>query len=146
MTADFFTQMRTMMTLQRMQVNEMAIAKQENLPKLLTTRDVIRFATVQGAKDLKIDGKTSSLTPGKEADIIPLDATAINVAPLNHVTGAMVTLMERSNVDSVFVAGKVRKWKGKLLDADIPKLRTELEASRDYLFDAAKVKRDMFRV
>ena len=58
----------------------------------------------------------------------------------------MVTLMERSNVDSVFVAGKVRKWKGKLLDADIPKLRTELEASRDYLFDAAKVKRNMFRV
>ena len=109
MTADFFTQMRTMMTLQRMQVNEMAIAKQENLPKLLTTRDVIRFATVQGAKDLKIDGKTGSLTPGKEADIILLDATAINVAPLNHVTGAMVTLMERSNVDSVFVAGKVRK-------------------------------------
>ena len=146
MTADFFTQMRTMMTLQRMQVNEMAIAKQENLPKLLTTRDVIRFATVQGAKDLKIDGKTGSLTPGKEADIILLDATAINVVPLNHVTGAMVTLMERSNVDSVFVAGKVRKWKGKLLDADIPKLRTELEASRDYLFDAAKVKWDMFRV
>jgi len=109
MTADFFTQMRTMMTLQRMQVNEMAIAKQENLPKLLTTRDVIRFATVQGAKDLKIGGKTGSLTPGKEADIILLDATAINVAPLNHVTGAMVTLMERSNVDSVFVAGKVRK-------------------------------------
>ena len=109
MTADFFTQMRTMMTLQRMQVNEMAIAKQENLPKLLTTRDVIRFATVQGAKDLKIGGKTGSLTPGKEADIILLDATAINVAPLNHVTGAVVTLMERSNVDSVFVAGKVRK-------------------------------------
>ena len=109
MTADFFTQMRTMMTLQRMQVNEMAIAKQENLPKLLTTRDVIRFATVQGAKDLKIGGKTGSLTPGKEAGIILLDATAINVAPLNHVTGAMVTLMERSNVDSVFVAGKVRK-------------------------------------
>jgi cytosine/adenosine deaminase-related metal-dependent hydrolase len=109
MTAYFFTQMRTMMTLQRMQVNEMAIAKQENLPKLLTTRDVIRFATVQGAKDLKIGGKTGSLTPGKEADIILLDATAINVAPLNHVTGAMVTLMERSNVDSVFVAGKVRK-------------------------------------
>jgi 5-methylthioadenosine/S-adenosylhomocysteine deaminase len=57
-----------------------------------------------------------------------------------------VTLMERSNVDSVFVAGIVRKWKGKLLDADIPKLRTELEASRGHLFDAAKVKRDMFRV
>ena len=145
MTADFFTQMRSVMTLQRMLVNEMAIAKKENLPALLTTRDLIRFATVQGAKDLKLDAKIGTLTPGKEADIILLDATAINVAPLNHVTGAVVTLMERSNVDSVIVAGKVRKWKGRLLDADIPKLRTELEASRDYLFDAAKVERDLFR-
>lgn len=146
MTADFFTQMRSIMTLQRMQVNEMAIAKQEKLPALLSTRDVIKYATIQGAKDLKIDKKTGSLTPGKEADIILLDATAINVAPLNHVPGAVVTLMERSNVDSVIVAGKVRKWKGNLLDADIPKLRKDLEASRDYLFDAAKVKRDLFRI
>ena len=50
-----------------------------------------------------------------------------------------------SNVDTVMLAGKIRKWKGKLLDADLPKLRTELEASRDYLFNAAGVKRDLFR-
>jgi 5-methylthioadenosine/S-adenosylhomocysteine deaminase len=146
MTADFFTQMRSVMTLQRMLVNEMALAKKESLPDLLTSRDLIRFATVQGAKDLKLDSKVGTLTPGKEADIVLLDATAINVAPLNHVPGAVVTLMERSNVDSVIVAGKVRKWKGTLLDADIPKLRGDLEASRDYLFDAAKVERDLFRV
>ena len=86
------------------------------------------------------------MTPGKEADIILLDATAINVAPLNHVPGAVVTLMERSNVDTVMVAGKIRKWRGELLDVDVPKLRAELEASRDYLFEAAGVRRDLFRV
>jgi cytosine/adenosine deaminase-related metal-dependent hydrolase len=145
MTADFFTQMRTMMTLQRGLVNEMALAGEQNLPELLTARDVIRFATVNGARHLRLDGKVGSLTPGKEADIILLDATAINVAPLNHVPGAVVTLMERSNVDTVMVAGKVRKWKGQLLDADIAKLRGELEASRDYLFEAAGVQRDLFR-
>jgi len=47
-----------------------------------------------------------------------LDARGINVAPLNHVPGAVVTLMERSNVDTVIVAGKIRKWKGQLLDVD----------------------------
>ena len=79
------------------------------------------------------------------SDIVLLDDTAINVTPLNHVPGAVVTLMERSNVDTVMVAGKVRKWKGKLLDADIARLRGELEASRDYLFQAAGVPRDLFR-
>jgi cytosine/adenosine deaminase-related metal-dependent hydrolase len=67
------------------------------------------------------------------------------VTPLNHVPGAVVTLMERSNVDSVMVAGKLRKWKGKLLDVDLPKLKQELEASRDHLFEAAGVAKDLFR-
>ena len=73
-----------------------------------------------------------------------LDANSINVAPLNHAPGAVVTLMERSNVDTVIVAGKIRKWKGQLLDVDLPKLRSELEASRDYLFETAQVERDLF--
>jgi 5-methylthioadenosine/S-adenosylhomocysteine deaminase len=115
------------------------------VPELLTSRDVIRFATVQGAKDLKLDRKVGSLTPGKEADILLLDATALNVAPLNHVPGAVVTLMDRSNVDTVIVAGKVRKWKGRLLSANLAKLRGELEVSRDYLFKAADVRQDLFR-
>jgi cytosine/adenosine deaminase-related metal-dependent hydrolase len=116
------------------------------LPELLTCRDVLRFATVEGARTLKLDKKVGSLSPGMEADLILLNATAINVAPLNHVPGAIVTLMERSNVDTVIVAGKIRKWNGAMLDVDLRKLRGELEASRDYLFDAAKVDKDLFRV
>ena len=52
-------------------------------------RDVLRFATINGAKTLRLDGKIGSLKPGKEADIIILDATALNVAPLNNVPGAV---------------------------------------------------------
>jgi hypothetical protein len=62
------------------------------------------------------------------------------------VPGAVVSLMERSNVETVIVAGKVRKWKGRLLDADLGKLRRELEASRDYLFEAAYITQDLFRL
>jgi cytosine/adenosine deaminase-related metal-dependent hydrolase len=145
MTADPFTQMRGAFTLQRAHVNERALAGEKELPPLLSSADVIRFATLEGAKGLKLDHKTGSLTPGKEADIILLDAGAINVTPLNHVPGAVVTLMDRTNVDTVMVAGKIRKWKGELLDVDLPKLRGELEASRDYLFEAAGVERDLFR-
>ena len=144
MTADFFTQMRATLTLQRALVNEMAIAGDPNPPALLTSRDVIRFATVEGAKALRLDRKVGTLAPGKEADIILLDAEAINVAPLNNVPGAVVTLMDRSNVETVLVAGRVRKWKGKLLDADLPKLRSELVASRDYVFAKAGVERKLF--
>ncbi len=74
-----------------------------------------------------------------------MDAAALNVAPLNHVPGAVVTLMERSNVASVLVAGQVKKWQGEILGFDLPKLRGELKASRDYLFAAAGMERDLFR-
>lgn len=145
MTADMFTQMRSAITLQRMIANERAL-RGEDYPRLLSAMDVLRFATVEGARGLKLEHKTGSLTPGKEADIILLDATAINVAPLNHVPGAVVTLMERSNVSTVICAGEVRKWQGSLLGQDVEKLRRELEQSRDYLFEKAGVEQDLFRV
>src|SRR5260221_7440786 len=73
MTADFFTQMRVAMNMQRAVVNEM-ILEQGNFyppqqcptpapgtPALLTTRDVLRYATMNGAKALRLDNKYGSL-------------------------------------------------------------------------------------
>jgi 5-methylthioadenosine/S-adenosylhomocysteine deaminase len=159
MTADFFTQMRSAMTMQRLVINQAVLdtgdfvtfptgtwpAFPANLPPLLNARDVLRFATINGAKGLRLDHKVGSLTPSKEADILILNANSINVAPLNHVPGAVVTLMDRTNVETVIVAGKIRKWKGELLDVNLPRLRSQLEASRDFLFDAAGVEPNLFR-
>jgi 5-methylthioadenosine/S-adenosylhomocysteine deaminase len=149
LTADMFTQMRSAMALQRMFINGRALGEngvgETDLPPLLTTRDVLNFATINGARDLKLERKVGSLTPGKEADVILLDAEAINVAPLNHAPGAVVSLMERSNVETVLVAGKVRKWKGRLVDANLGRLRRDLEASRDDLFARAGIQKDLFR-
>ena len=105
---------------------------------------MLRYATMNGAKALRLDSKVGSLTKGKEADIIILDATALNVAPLNQVPGAVVSLMDRTNVETVIVAGKVRKWKGQLQDVNLDKLRSQLEASRDYIFQAAGIPQDLF--
>jgi hypothetical protein len=53
--------------------------------------------------------------------------------------------MERSNVETVICAGRIRKWKGRLLNANLNRLRRELENSRDYLFSAAGVAQNLFR-
>jgi cytosine/adenosine deaminase-related metal-dependent hydrolase len=169
MTADFFTQMRVCMNMQRVLVNQMVLNQgfppdpidwglppaaaanpwpygpyPDDIPPLLTTRDVLRYATMNGAKHLRLEKKVGSLTPGKEADIIILDAEAINVAPLNQVPGAVVSLMDRTNVETVIVAGKIRKWKGKLLDVDLRHLRRQLENSRDDIFAKAGIPQDLF--
>jgi cytosine/adenosine deaminase-related metal-dependent hydrolase len=98
LTADMFTQMRATMGLQRALVNQIvldSVPTETNpypppppgTPPLLRTQDVLRYATIEGARDLRLDHKVGALTPGKEADIIILDAEAINVAPLNIVPG-----------------------------------------------------------
>jgi 5-methylthioadenosine/S-adenosylhomocysteine deaminase len=160
MTADFFTQMRSAMTMQRLVVNQKILELgtfsppftsqwplppyPADIPPLLNARDVLRFATINGAKALRLDGKTGSLTPGKEADIIILDGNHLNVFPINNVPGAVVTLMGRSNVETVIVAGKVRKWKGKLLDVDLGRMRRELENTRDFLYVAVGRPQNLF--
>lgn len=144
MTADMFTQMRGLITLQRMFANAAALEGVADFPALMQPMDAIRHATIAGAEGLKLGKVTGSLTPGKAADIVLLDARAINVAPLNNVAGAVVTLMERSNVDTVIVDGQVKKWQGQLIGFDIDRLRTELEASRDYIFAQAGVDVDLF--
>jgi 5-methylthioadenosine/S-adenosylhomocysteine deaminase len=158
MTADFFTQMRSAMTMQRLVINQMVLntgdfvtfptgtwpAFPAGVPRLLNARDVLRFATINGARHLRLDSKTGSLKVGKEADIIILDGTNLNVLPMNNVPGAVVTLMDRTNVETVIVAGKIRKWNGELLDVNLDSLRPQLAATRDFLYSATGVPQNPF--
>jgi 5-methylthioadenosine/S-adenosylhomocysteine deaminase len=131
MTTDFFTVMRSAFTVQRFLINERAFKGEQNLPARLTSRDVLEFATIEGARVAHLDHKVGSLTPGKEADVIMLRTDDINLFPLNNAPGAVVTLMDTSNVDTVFVAGKIMMWKGKLVGVDLAKLRRLAERARD---------------
>jgi 5-methylthioadenosine/S-adenosylhomocysteine deaminase len=143
MSADMFTVMRSTFTLQRALLNERALAGEQNLPRLLTCRDVLEMATIEGARVSHLDQKVGTLTPGKEADIIMLRTDAINVTPLNNAPGAVVTLMDTSNVDTVLIAGKIVKRNGKLVGVDLNHIRRTVEASRDAVLARAKYPRSV---
>jgi 5-methylthioadenosine/S-adenosylhomocysteine deaminase len=136
--SDFFTQMRTNFFLQRMQVFTRERAKESNVPPLMTVKDIVEVATIGGARANWLEKRTGSLTPGKEADVILLAANTINVMPLNHAYGSVVLGMDTSNVEAVFVGGRVKKWKGQLVGVSIDQLRTRAEQSRDYIVAQAK--------
>ena len=133
MSADMFTMMRSCFLLQRAALNERSIQGEKDLPKLLTARDVIAMATVQGARDCALDKKVGTLTPGKEADIVMLRADTIDSFPLNNAYGAIITGMDTSNVDTVMVAGKIVKRHGKLVGVDLARLRKDATQARDYI-------------
>jgi 5-methylthioadenosine/S-adenosylhomocysteine deaminase len=131
--SEFFAQMRAVFTLQRMLLLARQRAGETNLPNLLTVREVIELATIEGAKDNRLDQKVGTLTPGKEADIIMLRMDQINVMPVNNVYGAIVLGMDTSNVDTVFIGGKLRKSKGKLVGVDLNRVSRLVHESREYI-------------
>jgi 5-methylthioadenosine/S-adenosylhomocysteine deaminase len=131
---DFFTQMRTIFSLQKNEVWARRLAGDKNPPKFLTVREVLEFATIEGARANGLDKKIGSLTPGKEADIIMLRTDRLNVMPMNNAVGAVVTSMTAANVDTVLIAGKVVKRNGRLVGVDmnrIARLTREAQA-RNY--------------
>ena len=80
MAADMFTQMRSVFTLQRALLNDRSIRGEKDLPPLLNARDLIEFATLQGARADGMEAKVGTLTPGKEADIVTLQQGLTTVA------------------------------------------------------------------
>jgi cytosine/adenosine deaminase-related metal-dependent hydrolase len=137
---DFFTQMRSIISLQRALIYDQMLAGKEDLPPVLNARDVLEFATIEGARANGLEDKVGTLTPGKEADIIMLDTHRPNIFPINDPIGAVVWGMDTSNVDSVFVAGKALKRNGQLLGVDLNRVRKLAYESRDYVVKTSKFK------
>ncbi len=137
---DMFTQMRSVISLQHALLFDKKLAGKKDLPPFLTTRDVIEFATIEGARANGLADKTGSLTPGKEADVIMLRTDRPNIFPINDPIGAVVWGMDTSNVDSVFVAGKALKRNGELLNVDLNRIRKMAYESRDFVVSSSGFK------
>ena len=127
---DMFATMRT------------AYAVQRGLDGGLTSRDIVEFATVDGARAGGLSARTGSLSPGKDADVILLRADDLSVFPFTNPVGTLVAAGHPGLVDTVLVAGRVVKRGGTLLGVDLPGLRSKLLASRNRIAAAAGIPLD----
>jgi len=112
---DMFAQMRALISVQHASYFDLKLAGKAALPSLLNTREVLRYATVDGARVVGLGDKVGVLAPGRQADVILLRTDRPNVWPINDPIGAVVWGMDTSNVDSVFVAGRALKRQSELL-------------------------------
>jgi 5-methylthioadenosine/S-adenosylhomocysteine deaminase len=103
----------------------------------LTCRDVIEFATLEGARACGLDDRIGSLTPGKQADIIMVRADGLGMAPLNNASGQIVYNAHPGLVDTILIAGRVVKRGGRLVDHDPAQLIALATETRDHILAAA---------
>jgi 5-methylthioadenosine/S-adenosylhomocysteine deaminase len=124
---DMFTQLRI----------AYAVAQRDRLDgRSVSARDVLHWATLQGARATGLERRTGSLTPGKAADIVLIRGTDVNLAPVSAPADAIVLAAHPGNVDTVLVAGRVLKRAGRL-EADVERARGLVQAAHEHVLGTA---------
>ena len=85
----------------------------------LTARDVLRLATIDGARTLGLDGVTGSLTVGKRADVIVVSVDSPSLGVLTDPARLLVTAATPRDVDLVVADGRILKRDGVLTAVDV---------------------------
>ncbi|HEX2031633.1 MAG TPA: amidohydrolase family protein [Actinomycetota bacterium] len=135
---DMFAQMRQAISLQHATMFDLKLAGKAGIPRLMTTRDVIRYATFEAARAAGLGEVAGSLEPGKQADVIVLRTDRPNIFPVNDPIGAVVWGMDTSNVDWVFAGGRVLMREG-VLQADVERARKLAAEARERVSAAARL-------
>lgn len=104
------------------------------VPHTFDERDVLSFATLQGARACGLDDRIGSITPGKVADLVLVDVTRATTSSSVSAVSAVVNHGHAGAVTDVLVGGRFVKRHGELVRADV--LRTAVataDASRAHL-------------
>jgi cytosine/adenosine deaminase-related metal-dependent hydrolase len=136
-SGDMFAQMRLGLQMQRALDNDVELRRME-MPRALeiSVRDVLEFATIDGANALGLGSTVGSLTPCKAADIVLIRTDGLNFAPWNDAAASVVLHAGPRDVEAVLVAGRVVKRDGQLAGSDLARARRLAEDSRDRILSA----------
>ena len=101
-------------------------------PSVMPAWEVLRMATIEGAQAVGLGDEVGSLEVGKQADLISVDLTALNLSPVltepvRNIVPNLVYAASGHEVKTVIVAGKVLVRDGEVLVADEAAVRAEAQ-------------------
>ena len=108
-TLDMFEEMKTAAYLQKVNTME---------PTSIKAYDILKMATIEGAKVLGMDKEIGTLEPGKKADMIFIKTDRIHLCPDNDVCSNIVYSANGADVDTVMIDGKVIMQGRKMVNLD----------------------------
>ncbi|MFC6282555.1 MULTISPECIES: amidohydrolase family protein [Polaromonas] len=130
-SGDMLTQARVALGMQRSLDNFAFREAHGGIPptSTITTREALSWVTVEGARMLKQSHRIGSLAAGKQADLVLIRATDLNMQPVHDPINSVVMQTSLANIDSVMVAGQWKKRQGQLLGVDLKPHLDALQAS-----------------
>jgi len=137
---DLFSEMRLALAAERSRANADALARGERVATVaLHQRDMLRLATIDGARVWNLEDEIGSLTPGKLADITVIDMRSPHLDGIGDRIATMVLGAGPADVETVIVGGDVIKRDGKLVGHHVSRARDLMLASRERLQARAPV-------
>lgn len=100
-----------------------------------TSKQALAWATVEGARALGLAERVGTLAPGKQADLVVIDARALNLWP-PHDPVSTALQASLANIESVMIAGRWVKREGELVGVDLEPVRDELLRSSARILSA----------
>jgi cytosine/adenosine deaminase-related metal-dependent hydrolase len=94
----------------------------------ITAREVVRMATIDGARSLGLESSIGSLEAGKRADVVLLDGNTPELATIHDPWQMVVYSATGRCVSWLWVDGRERVRGGQLVDVDLPALAREARA------------------
>lgn len=143
--SDMFGEMHALFNQQRSAMRYRRFRGEGSVPAPITVEAVLQAATINGARVAGLEDAIGTLTPGKQADLIMVRTNGVAVFPVSNAVGTVVQAVERADVDTVMVGGRIRKRAGRLIGIDVPRLNAEVTASREYLVQASGYRAGLFK-
>ena len=132
-SGDLLVQARLGLQTQRMLDNAEVLRSRHAADDVeITTRDMLKAVTVNGAAALGMESRIGRLEPGMDADVILVRTDEINTMPIHDPVATLFLHVHPGNIDTVLVAGKILKRNGRLL-ADMAQVKRELLASHEFV-------------
>lgn len=131
LSGDMLTQARVALGMQRSLDNVAYRELHGSIPptSTVTTREALSWVTIEGARMLRQERRIGSLAAGKQADLVLIRATDLNMQPVHDPVNTVVMQTSLANIDSVMVAGRWKKRHGQLPGVDLPPRLAALQAS-----------------
>lgn len=128
---EMFIQARIALGIQRSLDNFDYRQKYGTIPPTSTvrTREALSWITIEGARVLGQLDRIGTLKAGKQADIVMIRSSDLNMQPVNDPVSAVVMQTSLANIEHVMIAGQWKKKGGKLLDVHLAPKVEQLNAS-----------------
>jgi 5-methylthioadenosine/S-adenosylhomocysteine deaminase len=130
--ADLFLQMRALIIADH-QLEIDRVRREGGRPNLIPVREVLEFATIEGARATGLDSRTGTLSVGRRADIILADLNDITLMPATDPIATFVLRAQPADITDVLVEGRVKKRAGRLTGVDEARVRRLVSESHGYL-------------